>query len=152
MQTSLFTRHGVERVVRYAFELARERPTQELVSATKSNALQLQRWCSGTRSSRRWPASTRTCEVPPYHVDALAAHFVPAPETLDVVVASNLFGDILTDLGGGDCRAAWACRRAATSTRSGSTRRCSSRSTARPPTSPARGSPTPMAADLGAAR
>jgi tartrate dehydrogenase/decarboxylase/D-malate dehydrogenase len=98
LQTGVFSRRGIERVVRYAFERARERGGR-LASATKSNALQF--------SAVLWDevvggvaAEYQDIEVTSYHVDALAARFVIAPETLDVVVASNLFGDILTDLGG----------------------------------------------------
>ena len=98
VQTSLFTRRGVERIVRYAFERARER-RRRLASATKSNALQYTAvmWDEIVAEvARDYP----DVEVTNYHVDALAARFVTAPETLDVVVGSNLFGDILTDLGG----------------------------------------------------
>jgi tartrate dehydrogenase/decarboxylase/D-malate dehydrogenase len=98
IQTSLFTRRGVERIARYAFERARQRRGQ-VASATKSNALQYTAvmWDEIVAEvARDYPDVTLT----PYHVDALAARFVTAPETLDVVVGSNLFGDILTDLGG----------------------------------------------------
>jgi tartrate dehydrogenase/decarboxylase / D-malate dehydrogenase len=98
IQTSLFTRRGVERIVRYALDQARSRRRQ-LASATKSNALQYTAvmWDEVVEEvARDYPDVT----VTPYHVDALAARFVTAPDTLDVVVGSNLFGDILTDLGG----------------------------------------------------
>jgi tartrate dehydrogenase/decarboxylase/D-malate dehydrogenase len=98
VQTSVYTVAGVERVVRYAFERALER-SRRLASATKSNALQYTAvlWDEVVRRvGRQYPAVT----VASYHVDALAARFVTAPQTLDVVVAGNLFGDILTDLGG----------------------------------------------------
>jgi tartrate dehydrogenase/decarboxylase / D-malate dehydrogenase len=98
VQTSLFTRRGVARVARYAFARARER-RRMVASATKSNALQY--------SAVMWDevvaevaADYPDVELVSYHVDALAARFVTAPESLDVVVGSNLFGDILTDLGG----------------------------------------------------
>jgi tartrate dehydrogenase/decarboxylase/D-malate dehydrogenase len=94
----MFTRHGVERIARYAFDRARERKHQ-LASATKSNALQYTAvmWDEIVAEvGRDYP----DVELTHYHVDALAARFVTAPETLDVVVGSNLFGDILTDLGG----------------------------------------------------
>ncbi len=98
IQTSVFTRRGVERVARYAFEKARSR-RHRLASATKSNALQY--------TAVMWDEVVAEVgleypdvELTSYHVDALSARFVTAPETLDVVVASNLFGDILTDLGG----------------------------------------------------
>lgn len=98
LQTGVFTRRGVERIVRYAFERSRER-SRRLASATKSNALQYSAvlWDEVVDLVAREYADV---EVTRYHVDALAARFVMAPETLDVVVASNLFGDILTDLGG----------------------------------------------------
>jgi tartrate dehydrogenase/decarboxylase/D-malate dehydrogenase len=98
IQTSLFTRRGVERIARYALEQARSRRKQ-LASATKSNALQYTAvmWDEVVADvAREYPDVTVTS----YHVDALAARFVTAPDTLDVVVGSNLFGDILTDLGG----------------------------------------------------
>lgn len=98
VQTSLFTRRGTERVMRYAFELARDR-RKRLVSATKSNALNhsMVFWDEVTHDvAKDFP----DVEVTTMHVDALAARFVLAPQLLDVVVASNLFGDILTDLGG----------------------------------------------------
>jgi tartrate dehydrogenase/decarboxylase / D-malate dehydrogenase len=98
VQTSLFTRHGVERIARFAFERARER-RRMVASATKSNALQYTAvmWDEIVAEvGRDYP----DVELTSYHVDALAARFVTAPESLDVVVGSNLFGDILTDLGG----------------------------------------------------
>jgi tartrate dehydrogenase/decarboxylase/D-malate dehydrogenase len=85
-------------VIRYAFARAEER-SNRLASATKSNALQHTAvlWDDVLREVA---ADYPRVSVTSYHVDALAARFVLAPETLDVVVASNLFGDILTDLGG----------------------------------------------------
>jgi tartrate dehydrogenase/decarboxylase/D-malate dehydrogenase len=97
-QTGLFTRHGIERVVRYGFEVASKRPRRLLASATKSNALQhsMVLWDEVAESVRKeYPA----IEFRKYHVDALAARMVTHPGTLDVIVASNLFGDILTDIG-----------------------------------------------------
>jgi tartrate dehydrogenase/decarboxylase / D-malate dehydrogenase len=101
VETAIFTRKGVERVVRYAFELARSRK-RRLTSATKSNAQQhaMTFWDEVVEAvSRDYPdvATERVL------IDALAARFVLAPESLDVVVASNLFGDILTDLGAAIC-------------------------------------------------
>jgi tartrate dehydrogenase/decarboxylase / D-malate dehydrogenase len=99
IQVSLFTRKGVERVARYAFDLARGR-RKMLASATKSNALNYTAvmWDEVVAEigAREYPDVALTS----YHVDALCARFVTAPDTLDVVVASNLFGDIITDLGG----------------------------------------------------
>lgn len=97
VQTAIFTEPGVERVVRYAFERARNR-RRKLASATKSNALQYTAvlWDDVVaRVALDYP----DVAVTSFHVDALAARFVTAPGTLDVVVGSNLFGDILTDLG-----------------------------------------------------
>ena len=98
VQTSVFTRRGIERVARYAFAQARRRK-RRLASATKSNALQYSMvlWDEVIEGLR---SEFSDVEVARYHVDALAARFITAPESLDVIVASNLFGDILTDLGG----------------------------------------------------
>ena len=97
-QTSLFTRRGVERIATYAFELAARRPRRLLASATKSNAMQhtMVLWDEAIEAvAARYPSvSWRK-----YHVDALAARMVTDPASIDVIVASNLFGDILTDLG-----------------------------------------------------
>lgn len=97
-QTAVFTRKGTERVVRYAFDLAQQR-RGKLVSATKSNALNhsMVFWDEVVADvARDYP----DVQVTSTHIDALAARLVLAPQVLDVVVASNLFGDILTDLGG----------------------------------------------------
>ena len=97
-QTAIFTRHGIERIVRYAFEVAARRPRRMVQSATKSNALRygMVLWDEVAESvSKDYPAVT----FRKYYVDAIAARMVTHPDTLDVIVASNLFGDILTDLG-----------------------------------------------------
>ena len=97
VETSIFTRRGVERILRFAFEQARSR-RGKLASVTKSNAQKYSMvfWDDVTRElSAEYP----DVEVTSYHIDAMAARMVMAPESLDVVVASNLFGDILTDLG-----------------------------------------------------
>ena len=99
LQTGVFTRKGIERVVRYSFDLATKRPRHRLCSATKSNALQYSMvlWDEIVAEvARDYPTVT----VDKQHVDALAARMLTAPQTLDVVVGSNLFGDILTDIGG----------------------------------------------------
>ena len=97
-QTGLFTRHGIERIARYGFEAASRRPRRTLASATKSNALQhsMVLWDEVVEGvAKDYPGvSWRK-----YHVDAIAARMVTNPGTLDVILASNLFGDILTDLG-----------------------------------------------------
>jgi tartrate dehydrogenase/decarboxylase/D-malate dehydrogenase len=98
VQTSLFTEKGCERIIRFAFELARQRPRRRLTSVTKSNAQQygMVLWDEVfTRVGLHYPdVETDSCLV-----DAMAARFVLHPETLDVVVASNLNADILSDLG-----------------------------------------------------
>ncbi len=97
-QTGLFTWRGIHRIARYAFELAQRRPRKLLASATKSNALQhsMVLWDEVVESVATDYADV-TCRK--YHVDALAARMVTHPQTIDVIVSSNLFGDILTDLG-----------------------------------------------------
>ena len=97
-QSGVFTRHGIERIVRYAFELARTRPRKMLASATKSNALThaMVLWDEVAEGVRK---DFPDVDYRKYHVDALAARMVTHPQTLDVLVTSNLFGDILTDIG-----------------------------------------------------
>jgi tartrate dehydrogenase/decarboxylase/D-malate dehydrogenase len=97
-QVGVFTRQGIERILRYGFELAAQRPRRMLASATKSNAL--------THSMVLWDEVAEIVrkdfpgvDYRKYHVDALAARMVTHPQTLDVLVTSNLFGDILTDIG-----------------------------------------------------
>lgn len=97
VETSIFTRRGVERVLRFGFEQARLR-RKMLASVTKSNAQKhtMAFWDEVTDAvAKDYP----DVKVTRYHVDAIAARFVTEPSSLDVVVASNLFGDILTDLG-----------------------------------------------------
>ncbi|MGY9049365.1 3-isopropylmalate dehydrogenase [Puniceibacterium antarcticum] len=97
VETSVFTRVGVERILRFGFEQARAR-RKHLTSVTKSNAQKYSMvfWDDVTRElSAEYPDVT----VSQMHIDAMAAKMVMAPQDLDVVVASNLFGDILTDLG-----------------------------------------------------
>jgi tartrate dehydrogenase/decarboxylase/D-malate dehydrogenase len=98
IQESVFTRKGVDRILRYAFELARSRPRKRITSATKSNGISLTMpyWDSRfALVAQEFP----DIHVDQYHIDILAAHFVQRPERFDVVVGSNLFGDILSDLG-----------------------------------------------------
>jgi len=97
-QSGIFTRHGIERIVRYGFEIASKRPRRMLASATKSNALQhsMVLWDEVAETVRKDFSSVSFRK---YHVDALAARMVTHPDTIDVIVASNLFGDILTDIG-----------------------------------------------------
>ena len=97
-QTALFTAAGCERIIRYAFELARTRKRQKVTSVTKSNAQQygMVLW---DETFDRVRADFPDVETEQWLVDAMAARFVLRPETLEVVVGSNLFGDILSDLG-----------------------------------------------------
>ena len=98
VQESVFTRHGVDRILRYAFELARSRPKKHLTSATKSNgiAITMPFWDERFAAMAQHYPDVRTDQ---YHIDILSAHFVQHPDWFDVVVGSNLFGDILSDLG-----------------------------------------------------
>jgi tartrate dehydrogenase/decarboxylase/D-malate dehydrogenase len=98
IQTNIFTRFATERVMRFSFELARKRK-KKLTSATKSNACQYSMvfWDEVFEELKH---SYPDVQTEKWHIDALAARFVTRPEALDVVVASNLFGDILSDLGG----------------------------------------------------
>jgi tartrate dehydrogenase/decarboxylase/D-malate dehydrogenase len=98
LQTTIFTRHGVERIVRYAFELARTR-RRRLASVTKSNAMQYA-FVMWDEVVEAVAADYPDIAVSRYHADAMAAMLVRDPARFDVVVASNLFGDILTDLVG----------------------------------------------------
>jgi tartrate dehydrogenase/decarboxylase/D-malate dehydrogenase len=97
-QTGIFTRRAIERIARYAFELAAARPRKMLASATKSNALQYSMvlWDEVVGEvAKEFPQ----VEYRKYYVDAVAARMVTHPQTLDVIVCSNLFGDILSDIG-----------------------------------------------------
>lgn len=100
VQQSVFTKRGVNRVLKYAFDLAQKRPRQQLASATKSNGIihSMPFWDECVEEmATRYPQ----VKVDKYHIDILTANFVNKPETYDVVVGSNLFGDILSDLGPG---------------------------------------------------
>lgn len=98
IQETVMTRTGVDRVLRYAFELAQTRPRKKVTSATKSNgiAITMPFWDERVKAiHEEYPG----IEVDSHHIDILTARFVLSPERFDVVVASNLFGDILSDLG-----------------------------------------------------
>lgn len=98
LQEAIFTRTGVDRVLQYAFDLAQSRPRKHLTSATKSNGISISMpyWDERVANmAKDYPDVTWD----QYHIDILAARFVLSPERFDVVVASNLFGDILSDLG-----------------------------------------------------
>jgi tartrate dehydrogenase/decarboxylase/D-malate dehydrogenase len=97
-QQSVFTRHGVDRILKFAFELARSRTKKHLTSATKSNGITftMPYWDERFAAMGNNYPDIRTDQ---YHIDILCAHFVQHPDWFDVVVGSNLFGDILSDLG-----------------------------------------------------
>ncbi|GGY93231.1 tartrate dehydrogenase [Pseudoduganella plicata] len=98
LQESVFTRHGTDRILRYAFNLAQSRPKKHLTSATKSNGISISMPYWDERVAALAPAYPDV-RWDKYHIDILCARFVLSPERFDVVVASNLFGDILSDLG-----------------------------------------------------
>jgi tartrate dehydrogenase/decarboxylase/D-malate dehydrogenase len=98
IQESVFSRFGTDRVLKYAFELAQSRPRKHLTVATKSNGIAISMpWWDGRADAvgKDYPEIT----VDKQHIDILTARFVLQPQRFDVVVASNLFGDILSDLG-----------------------------------------------------
>lgn len=98
MQETVMTRLGVDRILKYAFDLAQSRPRKKLTSATKSNGISITMpwWDSRVKEvATKYPDVT----VEKFHIDILTAHFVQRPQIFDVVVGSNLFGDILSDLG-----------------------------------------------------
>ncbi|MDI9331540.1 MAG: tartrate dehydrogenase [Alphaproteobacteria bacterium] len=98
MQESIFTRYGVDRVLKFACELAQSRPKKHLTAATKSNgiAITMPYWDERLAEMAKQYPQVQTDK---FHIDILTAHFVQRPDFFDVVVASNLFGDILSDLG-----------------------------------------------------
>ena len=101
-QESVFSRKGVDRIMNFAFDLAGTRPAKHLTSATKSNGISITMPYWDERfgaMSARYP----DIRVDQFHIDILCAHFVQRPQFFDVVVASNLFGDILSDLGPAVC-------------------------------------------------
>ena len=97
-QQSIFTRKGTDRILKYAFELAMTRPKKHVTSATKSNGIihTMPYWDERfAEMAKAYPA----VKTDQFHIDILCAHFVQHPDWFDVVVGSNLFGDILSDLG-----------------------------------------------------
>lgn len=98
IQESVFTRKGVDRVLRYAFELARKRKAKHITSATKSNGI-IHTMPFWDERFAAMAAEYSDIQADQYHIDILTAHFVLHPDWFDVVVGSNLFGDILSDLG-----------------------------------------------------
>ena len=101
-QESVFSRKGVDRIVKFAFELARTRPRKKVTSATKSNGISITMPFWDERF-RALAAQYPDIATDAYHIDILTAHFVQRPQIFDVVVGSNLFGDILSDLGPAVC-------------------------------------------------
>ena len=97
-QQSIFSRRGTDRVMRYAFELAMKRPRRHVSSATKSNGITITMpyWDERFAAMSAQYPDVQTAQ---YHIDILCAQFVQHPDWFDVVVGSNLFGDILSDLG-----------------------------------------------------
>ena len=97
-QQSVFTRIGTDRILKFAFDLAMKRPKKHVTSATKSNGISITMpyWDERFAEMQKHYPDIR-CDQ--YHIDILTAHFVRHPDMFDVVVASNLFGDILSDLG-----------------------------------------------------
>ena len=98
IQQAVFTRKGCDRVMRYAFNLAMTRQRKEVASATKSNGISISMHYWDERFaaiSKEYP-KVKTSQ---YHIDILTAHLVRNPQWFDVIVGSNLFGDILSDLG-----------------------------------------------------
>ena len=98
VQQAIFTRRGTDRALRFAFELAMKGKRKHVTSATKSNGIihTMPYWDERFREMAKAYPQVRTDQ---YHVDILTAHFVLHPDWFDVVVGSNLFGDILSDLG-----------------------------------------------------
>ena len=98
VQESVFTRHGVDRIMDFAFELAAKRDRRHVTSATKSNGIvhTMPFWDERFAAAAARHPQLHTAQ---FHIDILTAHFVLHPDWFDVVVASNLFGDILSDLG-----------------------------------------------------
>jgi tartrate dehydrogenase/decarboxylase/D-malate dehydrogenase len=98
VQENIFTRRGVDRILKYAFELAKTRPRKQVTSATKSNGIihTMPFWDERFKEMSGQYPDIRTNQ---FHIDILCAHFVQHPDWFDVVVGSNLFGDILSDLG-----------------------------------------------------
>ncbi|MEO8165204.1 MAG: isocitrate/isopropylmalate family dehydrogenase, partial [Betaproteobacteria bacterium] len=98
MQQSIFTRKGVDRIMKFAFELAMQRPRKLVTSATKSNGISITMpyWDERFAAMAKNYPQVKTSQ---YHIDGLTIQMVLNPQRFDVMVASNLFGDILSDLG-----------------------------------------------------
>jgi len=98
VQQAIFTRVGTDRILKYAFEIAKNRPKKHLTSATKSNGISISMPYWDERF-KAMSANYPQIKTDQFHIDILTAHFVQHPDWFDVVVGSNLFGDILSDLG-----------------------------------------------------
>jgi len=98
IQETIMSKYGIDRVQQFAFELAKKRKRKKLTSATKSNGISITMpyWDERFNENKK---NYPDVETDQYHIDILAARFVLSPERFDVIVASNLFGDILSDLG-----------------------------------------------------
>jgi len=98
LQNSIFTKRGTERVIKYAFELSKKLSRPHVTSATKSNGIfhSMPYW---DEIFARIAADYPGVSIDQYHIDILTAYFVSKPEYFDIIVGSNLFGDILSDLG-----------------------------------------------------
>ena len=98
IQETIMSRHGIDRVQKFAFELAKSRGRKKVTNATKSNGISITMpyWDERFNLMKKNYPNIKTDQ---YHIDILTARFVLTPEWFDVVVASNLFGDILSDLG-----------------------------------------------------
>lgn len=98
MQQSIFTRKGVDRIMKFAFELAMQRPRKLVTSATKSNGISITMpyWDERFAAMGKQYPQVKTSQ---YHIDGLTIQLVLNPQRFDVIVASNLFGDIISDLG-----------------------------------------------------
>ena len=98
LQETIMSKHGIDRVQKFAFELAKSRKRKKLTSATKSNGISITMpyWDERFNENKK---NYSDIETDQFHIDILVARFVLNPEWFDVVVASNLFGDILSDLG-----------------------------------------------------
>ena len=139
VQETVMSRIGVDRVLKFAFELARSTPKKHLTSATKSNgiAITMPYWDERVREMAKAYPDVKWNQ---FHIDILTAHFVMNPDRFNVVVASNLFGDILSDLGPA-CTGTIGIAPSGNINPNANSPRCSSRCTARRPTSPGRASP-----------
>ena len=140
VQETVMSRIGVDRILRFAFDLAQSRGKKHLTSATKSNGISITMpyWDERVEEMAKPYADVRWDK---FHIDILCAHFVLQPDRFDVVVASNLFGDILSDLGPA-CTGTIGIAPSGNINPDAIFHRCSSRCMVRRRISPARASPT----------